>query len=69
MSDCAVLVADTYHLPDSPTHPSLCVPHNSRNTLKKSESGGKGHKINIVYFPSLPHAIVFRSDRWTMKVF
>lgn len=35
VSDCTVLVADTYHLPDSSTHPSPSTPHNSRNTLKK----------------------------------
>lgn len=35
VSDSTVLVADTYHLPDSSTHPSPSTPHNSRNTLKK----------------------------------
>lgn len=32
VSDCTVRVADTYHLPDSSTHPSRSTPHNSRNT-------------------------------------
>lgn len=40
VSDCTLLVADTYHLPDSSSHSSPSTPHNSRNTLKKSESGG-----------------------------
>lgn len=39
MSDCTVLLADTYHLPDSSTHPSRGAPHNSRNTLKKEQVG------------------------------
>lgn len=56
VSDCTVLVADTYHLPDSSTHPSPSTPHNSRNTLKRSESGGKGtqDKYCVSIFPPSP---------------
>lgn len=49
VSDCAVLVADTYHIPDPSTHPSPSAPHNSRNTFKKSVSQERrGCEINAV---------------------
>lgn len=68
VSDCTVLVADTYHLPDSSTHPSPSTPHNSRNTLKKSESGGKGtqDKYCVSIFPPSPLQLSFTltDEQW-----
>lgn len=54
VSDCDVLVADTYHRPDSSTHPSPSAPHNSRNTLKRSSSEGKGMQDKYWVSISLP---------------
>lgn len=56
VSDCTIFVPDTYHLPDSSTHLSPRTPHNSRNTLKKSASGGKGtqDKYCVSISPTCP---------------
>lgn len=69
VSDCTVLVADTYHLPDSSTHPSPSTPHNSRNTLKKERvRKGRGRKINIVLVFSLPSplqlSLTLTDEQW-----
>lgn len=68
VSDCTVLVADTYHLLDSSTHPSPSTAHNSRNTLNKSESGGKGtqDKYCVSIFPPSPFqlSLTLTDEQW-----
>lgn len=68
VSDCTLLVADTYHQPDSSTHPSPSAAHNGRNTLKKSESGGKGtqDKYCVSIFPPSPLqlSLTLTDEQW-----
>lgn len=68
VSDCTVLVPDTYHLPDSSTHPSPSAPHNNRNTLEKRESEGKGtqDKYCVSIFPPSPLQLSFTltDEQW-----